>query len=432
MEQEQGRGLLQAIAEEPDDDNLRMIYADWLTERGDPRGEFIHAQVRWQQAYRVSDVAGMVQHNGRQWTLRRQHETTWLAPLLALGLYNVEFRRGLVESGTITAKDFLKNCHRLFELAPLLRELMFDKEGPDWLPTLAEFPTLRRLESIHFMDCKTPTTTLGTFASSPYAVNLRKLYLQQARLHGPDVPGNCLQLLGLPRLTHLRFDSTGIWPRGFRQRLPPTPLGNEFVVALAQAPGLSRLRALGLRAIGITDPAVVALAGSPHLACLEALHLGNNPIADGAAQALAASPSMASVTDLDLWFTQVGNAGLAAVIRSPHLTSLRTLSVGSRITNPGAVAIANAPESSRLRHLELGCNYQLGVGGAEALAASDHLGSLLSLGLRDTKVGRRGALALIASTKLPELRTLSVGTEGSRGDPVVYEAMEKRFGLKAF
>jgi uncharacterized protein (TIGR02996 family) len=32
--------LLQAVLASPDDDTPRLVYADWLEERGDPRGEF--------------------------------------------------------------------------------------------------------------------------------------------------------------------------------------------------------------------------------------------------------------------------------------------------------------------------------------------------------------------------------------------------------
>ena len=39
--------FLQAIRDAPDDDAPRLIYADWLDERGDPRGEFIRVQWRW-------------------------------------------------------------------------------------------------------------------------------------------------------------------------------------------------------------------------------------------------------------------------------------------------------------------------------------------------------------------------------------------------
>ena len=36
--------LLRTIRERPDDDGPRLVYADWLEEHGDPRGEFIRIQ----------------------------------------------------------------------------------------------------------------------------------------------------------------------------------------------------------------------------------------------------------------------------------------------------------------------------------------------------------------------------------------------------
>lgn len=38
-------GFLGKILESPDDDAPRLVFADWLDERGDPRGEFIQVQV---------------------------------------------------------------------------------------------------------------------------------------------------------------------------------------------------------------------------------------------------------------------------------------------------------------------------------------------------------------------------------------------------
>jgi uncharacterized protein (TIGR02996 family) len=38
-------GFLQAIQANPDDDLSRLVYADWLDERGDPRGEFLRLQL---------------------------------------------------------------------------------------------------------------------------------------------------------------------------------------------------------------------------------------------------------------------------------------------------------------------------------------------------------------------------------------------------
>ena len=38
--------FVQAITGSPDDDTSRLVYADWLEERGDPRGEFLRLECR--------------------------------------------------------------------------------------------------------------------------------------------------------------------------------------------------------------------------------------------------------------------------------------------------------------------------------------------------------------------------------------------------
>ena len=43
------RALIAAILADPDDDAPRAVYADWLTERGDPRGELITVQLAKKQ-----------------------------------------------------------------------------------------------------------------------------------------------------------------------------------------------------------------------------------------------------------------------------------------------------------------------------------------------------------------------------------------------
>src|SRR5262245_43942577 len=39
-------GFIEALKENPDDDSLRLIYADWLEERGDRRGDFLRLECR--------------------------------------------------------------------------------------------------------------------------------------------------------------------------------------------------------------------------------------------------------------------------------------------------------------------------------------------------------------------------------------------------
>ena len=43
---DQNEALLEAIYASPDDDALRLVYMDYLQDRGDPRGEFISLQMK--------------------------------------------------------------------------------------------------------------------------------------------------------------------------------------------------------------------------------------------------------------------------------------------------------------------------------------------------------------------------------------------------
>jgi uncharacterized protein (TIGR02996 family) len=44
--------FLQDILANPEDDTPRSIYADWLDEQGDPRGEFLRLAVAWHEMSR--------------------------------------------------------------------------------------------------------------------------------------------------------------------------------------------------------------------------------------------------------------------------------------------------------------------------------------------------------------------------------------------
>ncbi len=75
----QDRDFLEAIAADPGDDARRLVYADWLEERGDPRAELVRLD---------ASVAGLAPADGprsdllaRLRLLRRDVEQGWLAQL---------------------------------------------------------------------------------------------------------------------------------------------------------------------------------------------------------------------------------------------------------------------------------------------------------------------------------------------------------------
>jgi uncharacterized protein (TIGR02996 family) len=65
--------MLAAVVAAPDDDAPRLVYADWLAERGDPRGEFIQLGCELART-------GAPELDRRVGALWRKHELTWIEP----------------------------------------------------------------------------------------------------------------------------------------------------------------------------------------------------------------------------------------------------------------------------------------------------------------------------------------------------------------
>ena len=98
----QEEAFIAEIAEHPDDDTPRLIFADWLEEQGDPgslaQAEFIRVQIELEQP---------LQEGPRLWALRqretdllRTYRPTWTESLRDL-VWGEEFRRGFVAAVTL-------------------------------------------------------------------------------------------------------------------------------------------------------------------------------------------------------------------------------------------------------------------------------------------------------------------------------------------
>jgi uncharacterized protein (TIGR02996 family) len=116
--------LLAAIAAAPDDDEPRMVYADWLTDRGDARGELVSLQVRLARA--DANDEPLDQHErvaNRAHGIATMHKKAWTAPLRAIADAYYEMRRGLFEHAAKLPANFFGAIDRVHAIAPLLRSI---------------------------------------------------------------------------------------------------------------------------------------------------------------------------------------------------------------------------------------------------------------------------------------------------------------------
>src|ERR1043165_9690638 len=76
-------GLIADIREHPDDDSLRMIYADWLDEHEQqPRAEFIRLQL--EDARRATGDPARADLQQRAQAILAENEAVWVGPLRSL------------------------------------------------------------------------------------------------------------------------------------------------------------------------------------------------------------------------------------------------------------------------------------------------------------------------------------------------------------
>jgi uncharacterized protein (TIGR02996 family) len=307
--------LLAAIRDDPEDDAVRLVYADWLEEHGDPdRAEFIRGQIllatlddhdpRWEGLARRSD------------RLLARHGQEWAADVPGPGVRRVAFRRGLLECVHATAHAFATRGGAWAARAPVRAAYLDRVEG-----------RVRQL------------------AACRHADSLTELGLLGRRVDDEDVAG----LLRSPHLAAL----TALTVRGSFDGLAGTRLSDGALRRLADAhlPALASLRLASL--MGFRADSVARLLRSGAAPRLRQLHLAGTGIDDAAARAVAAAPHLENLEDVALEVSAVGDEGLLALMTSrlPRLARVRLFL--SLVTPEGLGRLAAERCTPGVKYLDL-------------------------------------------------------------------------------
>lgn len=340
--------LRAAIVAAPDDDQHRLVYADWLLERGDVRGELIQLQLELARS-------GLDPKRRKALTQRADAllEAGWstLAGDAAPFTTATALERGFVDRVTMTVPAFLKHGEHLFSSQPI-RALKVDcpKFAERDLTRLGEAPALARVRSLELAQQgprAMPRLPLKALARSTHLSRLQELRLNFCGA-SPDDWAALFRSLAAPALEDVGFHynhGAGALYRALATNPAFAHLrriqeyrfddldGDEGSRAMVEGfTALARhrpsLKSLDVsQADAVTDAALTPFFDERAVVTLEELRVNAGTFTDKTAVAIASSPHTRSLKTLQLTNGQVTIAGVTALLSSPNLASLEHLDV---------------------------------------------------------------------------------------------------------
>ena len=232
--------LFQEILANPHDDDVRLVYSDWLEEQGETeRAEFIRLQIQWVNA--LPRDRRRPQWLPRITELKEKFSEEWRPPELTGVLWG-DFQRGWVDSLTPTHWEaFVSQAERIFSLTPVVKiDLCFNLNGSAGAQTVAKSPWLRQLNSLNMNYNRIGDGGAVDVAFSPHLENLFELSLN-GNLIGSEGAKDLALSPQLDNLAELRlFDNL---------------IGDTGAMSLVESRHLQNLELLDLRANPISKPA---------------------------------------------------------------------------------------------------------------------------------------------------------------------------------
>jgi uncharacterized protein (TIGR02996 family) len=293
--------FLQTVLDHPADDGPRMVYADWLEEQGDPRGEFIRVQL---QLNRIApNDPNFDSLTDREMSLLNRHGELWREEIPEWARNGCEFRRGFVSDVIVWTRWQAGFGPQLSHMTPIEKVTL--NEAHDALAEFALSPELPHLRELVILDDGTKPDDLKVLCRSPICRRLRAL-----RFMGMDLLDSGALIIALTphlrRLQHLEMKRCKIDHRG--------------AVKLGESEYLPGLQWLDLSDNGLGNDAFFAVVNSPLMTHLTRLSWNDNGLTSEAARFLTQSAGVALLSHIDLAGNHLGDRAVHLIRRKfPHL-----------------------------------------------------------------------------------------------------------------
>lgn len=360
--------FLAEIRENPDEPGAYAVFADWLEEKGDPRGEFMNVQLQLEdESLKAADRRKLQK---REQELLKEHERELLGDLAPFLLDNntnpVQYREGKLYEYRF-ARGFLDSLKVFYLL-------------PDFAKVLKRSPHCAMLRDLRLRELPPGEELVEEFAEQ---------YGDRDWDYEDNPSFDALAGAEFPNLRHFEIDEDDEPSHDYAN----CHVRAEGVERLLKK--MPRLETLILEAHEVNSEAVFNLK-MPHLKSLTVNHLNSYPT-----KVLAANKSLTNLESI--WFYPHGLdygdepylqlEDLKAICRSENLKSLRHLALYACTSgNEGIEELVDSGMLGRLKTLDMRWGAVTDEG-AERLAAAD-LSGLESLTLSQNYMTAAGVRVL--------------------------------------
>jgi uncharacterized protein (TIGR02996 family) len=342
--------LLAAVRESPDDDLPRLVFADWLDDRGEfDRAAFIRAQVEAARAELDSPEARNAEDRAAA-LLTDANRETWTQDIRGL-LLEADFERGFIHHATVDAAQFPENARDLFSLEAI-RSLRVCRPAPSrsefevLLRPVFDTPELAHLTALDLQGIELVHADLMDLAECDALAGLERLSLR-----GNPIPPSWLE----------EMLNGGYWFDVRHLDLADIPhLGPTLARCLPHVDDDHRFETLDFSGIAFRSNELKRLLESDCVSQLEELHLRWNggPDRPGPLTHLELGYVIPweRLRVLDAEGQGLGPEGVREIVRNSHASSLRRLGLARNYLGTDGVSLLCEDADIHLFHLDVRFN----------------------------------------------------------------------------
>lgn len=311
--------LLKNILDNPENIESRLVYADWLMEQGDPRGEFIRLQCA------LSNDMYNDELRRKEQSLIRKYRKKWLKGYGIAKRLQCNFENGFIKELHINAKQFIEYPADLFSYEPIERLYIIHIDKND-LDKVLRNKVLNRISAFHLRRNPIGVAGMNILVDTNNFINLKELDLSYGKIGVRCAP--MLERINsgnMPKLEYLKMNRDRIGDRGF--------------YALLNSESVSEFSKLELQRCDIELKADVGI--QLELKNLKVLDLSCNILSVSGLALLFRKIKMPNLEELVLSDCDLGD-DIVAVLNELELPKLTDLCLGhNRITNKGHKHLSN-------------------------------------------------------------------------------------------